>query len=599
MLRRLHRRYEAAIAGLPALSLRPAAALRSALADGYGRRDLRADLIAGLTVGIVALPLSMALAIASGVPPQHGLYTAIIGGAACALLGGSRSQVSGPTAAFVVILAPIAAKFGLGGLCVATVLAGLMLVLLGALRLGQLISYIPYPVTSGFTAGIAVVIATLQLRDFLGLEIATMPEHYAERVQALVHALPTAHWADVTVGGLTLAVLIGMPKLTHRVPAPLVALALGTIAALVLNHLWPDHLVATIGSRFSYDEGGGVLGHGIPRAAPMPLLPWNLPDPSGQPVGLSLDLVRQLLPAAFAIAMLGAIESLLSAVVADGMAETKHDPDSELVGQGIGNILAPFFGGFACTGAIARTATNIRAGSRSPIAAVTHAAFVLLAVLALAPLVSYLPMPALAALLLIVAWNMSEARHFLHVLRMAPKSDVTVQLTCFSLTVMFDMVVAVTVGIMLAALLFMRRMVEIFEVRMQDRPVSPHGPVPEGVVLYEIAGPLFFGAAHKAMGALETVAKHAYVVVLDLERVPAMDATGMVNLESAIERLNDSKTFIILAGLQEQPRRCLERAGWEQEEGRLAFTTDADQALLLAQHHRPSTPPLVAHPAPA
>jgi SulP family sulfate permease len=589
MIKRLRRRYTAAIEalpGLPEIKLRPAAALREVLAAGYTGRDLRADVMAGLVVGVVALPLSMALAIASGVAPQHGLYTAIIGGAACALLGGSRVQVSGPTAAFVVILAPIAHKFGLGGLCVATVLAGAVLFLLGALRMGQLIQYIPYPVTTGFTAGIAVVIATLQLKDFLGLTIADMPEHYTDRVHAIAVALPTTHWPDLAIGALTLAILLWWPRLTRRVPAPLVALAAASLAALALEWLSPASTVATIGSRFSY-VADGVTHAGIPRLPPLPVLPWNLPGPDGQPLGLSLGLVRALLPSAIAIAMLGAIESLLSAVVADGMAGTRHDPDAELVAQGAGNLLAPFFGGFACTGAIARTATNIRAGARSPVASVVHAVFILVAVLGLAGLVSYLPMASLAALLLLVAWNMSELKHFLHMLRVAPKSDAAVLLTCFSLTVLFDMVISVTIGVMLAALLFMRRMAELTQGKLRlDHHPALREPLPEGVVLYEIGGPLFFGAAQKAMSSLDSIAGMAKVVILELSAVPVIDATGLVGLESALTRLHRDRVHVILVGLQPQPTRALEKAGiLEDSAQELSVVADLHAAVELARGH--------------
>jgi len=427
LLRRLKRRYVAARNVLPQIALRPAFAMREALAAGYSRADLRADILAGLVVGVVALPLSMALAIASGVPPQHGIYTAIVGGTVIALLGGSRTQVSGPTAAFVVVLSPIATRFGVGGLLLATIMAGMILIVLGIARMGRLIQYIPYPVTAGFTAGIAVVIATLQLKDVLGLTVAHMPEHYLERLTALLAAAPTARAGSVAIAAVTMTILLVWPRIDKRLPSPLVALAIAGAAAWVLGRVAPAYAVETIATRFSY-ELSGVRHPGIPPLPPLPLLPWHLPGPDGQSLALTVDVLRQLAPSAFAIAMLGAIESLLSAVVADGMAGTKHDPDAELVAQGLGNMVAPFFGGIAATGAIARTATNVRAGGRSPIAAVVHAAFLLLATLLLAPLVGYLPMPALGALLVVVAWNMSDAKHCIHVVRVAPKSDVVVLL---------------------------------------------------------------------------------------------------------------------------------------------------------------------------
>ncbi|HEX6900055.1 MAG TPA: C4-dicarboxylic acid transporter DauA [Thermoanaerobaculia bacterium] len=566
------RRYQGPSGASP--PLRPAAALIATFRNGYGAGDLRADLLAGMVVGIVALPLSMALAVASGVAPQYGLYTAIVAGGVIAALGGSMVQVSGPTAAFVVLLAPISAKFGLGGLVLATLMAGVLLMILGAARLGSLIQFVPYPVTTGFTAGIAVVIATLQLKDFLGLTVAEMPEEYVERVGALARALPTLRWQDLSIGIFTLALLLLWPRITRKMPAPLVALSLGGVLAAVLARWVPGFEVATIASRFK---------DGIPQLLPLPVFPWNLPGPDGQPLGLSFGLIRELVPSAFAIAMLGAIESLLSAVVADGMTGGSHDPDAELMAQGTGNIIAPFFGGIAATGALARTATNIRSGARSPLAAIFHSLFVLLAVLLLAPVLNYLPMASLAALLLIVAWNMSEAKHFLHALRVAPRSDVVVLLTCFGLTVVFDMVVSVTVGVLLAALLFMRRMAEVSGSRLVDQHPIAKG-LPRDVLVYEVSGPLFFGAAQRAMSAFHRTAMSGVsVLVMDLSSVPAIDATGLVSLESAIERLNAMGVFVILAGVQSQPLRVLARAGWRDRKKRVAVFRSMDRAFRLAR----------------
>ena len=564
---------------------RIAPALRAALREDYGIAALRADLMAGAVVGVVALPLSMALAIASGVPPQHGLYTAIVAGFTIALLGGSPVQVSGPTAAFVVILAPISARFGLGGLLLATLAAGVILFAMGLARMGQFIEYVPYPVTTGFTAGIAVVIGTLQLKDFLGLEVARMPEHYLERLAALLRALPTVQPADVTIGLLTLALLVVWPRVSVRVPSPLVALALAALVALTLSRTVPGFSVATINTRFSYETPGG-LRPGIPRDPPRPVLPWRLPGPDGAPLRPSLDLLRQLMPSAFAIAILGAIESLLSATVADGMtSRKKHDPDAELMAQGVGNIVVPFFGGIAATGAIARTATNIRAGARSPLAAVFHSFVVLAAVVFLAPWLGYLPMASLAALLLLVAWNMSDSKHFAHLVRVSPRSDVAVLLTCFTLTVVFDMVISVTAGVLMAALLFMRRMAEVSGVELvaEGHPDLKE-PLPRGVVLYDIAGPLFFGAAQQAMHALQAVeARHVRVVILDVDHVPAIDATGIVALESLVARLNEANVKVILVGIQDQPLRALARAGWRNRKGRLRIFRSFDRGVAVAR----------------
>jgi sulfate permease, SulP family len=600
MLRTIRKRYESALSLLPSLNIRTSNALRAALRQGYSSADLRADVLAGMVVGVVALPLSMALAIASGVAPQHGLYTAIVAGGVIALLGGSRTQVSGPTAAFVVVLVPIAQRFGVGGLLVATFMAGAILVGLGLAHLGRLIQYIPYPVTTGFTAGIAVVIATLQLKDFLGLQVEHLPDHYPERVAALASAAPSARVAEIGVGAVTLALLLLWPRITKRVPAPLIALGVAGVAAYLLKRANADLAVATVGTRFSY-LADGVTHPGIPQLPPLPVLPWRFPGPGGQPLALSFELFQQLLPSAFAIALLGAIESLLSAVVADGMAGTKHDPDTELVAQGVGNMLSPFFGGFAATGAIARTATNIRSGARSPIASFVHALFVLASVLLLAPLLSHLPMAAMAALLLLVAWNMSEVKHFIHVMRVAPKGDVFVQVACFLLTVLFDMVVAVTAGVILAALLLMRRMVEISGSRLSEGQESGlREPLPAGVVLYEIAGPLFFGATQKAMSSLDAISAKTRVVILDVTAVPAMDATGLVNLESSLERLAKDRILVLLAGLQPQPSKLLDKAGLGPVEGELVFCDSVDDAVTLARSrlglaappggHAPSTP---------
>lgn len=550
----------------PAPRLRLAPALVDSLRGGYGRRDLLADLLAGASVGCVALPLSMALAVASGVAPQHGLYTAIVAGALIALLGGSHVQVSGPTAAFVVVLAPIASKHGLSGLMIATVLAGLMLIVFGMARLGGLIQFIPYPVTTGFTAGIAIVIAFLQLRDFLGLTVMDWPDHFLDRLVALTLALPTLRLSEVAIGAFTLAVLLLWPRVSARIPSPLVGLTAGGLAAWALSFLGPDWSVETISSRFHYDIAG-VAGHGIPRLPPLFAFPWSQAGAAdmGSP-GLSLALIRELAPAAGAIAMLGAIESLLSAVVSDGMTGRRHDPDAELVAQGVGNVVAPFFGGFAATGAIARTATNVRAGARSPLASFFHAGFLLASMIALAPLLGALPMASMAALMLVVAWNMSHVRHVARTMRLAPRSDRFVLATCVTLTVVFDMVVSVTVGVLLASMLFMRRMIAISgATRLESEHVAVPGGLPPGLAVYEIAGPLFFGAAHKAVATLGAIGADVRVVVLDLGQVPFLDETGVVNLESAVARMRREGRQVVLSGIRQQPRSLLEHRAFMRE----------------------------------
>ena len=546
--------------------------MRRAFVAGYGAGDLRADVLAGMVVGVVALPLSMALAIASGVPPQHGLYTAVVAGTVAALAGGSKVQVTGPTAAFVVILAPIVEQHGVGGLLTAGFLAGILLVAMGVARLGRFVEFIPYPVTTGFTAGIATVIGTLQVKDALGLHVARMPEHFLGKLAAFWAARGTASLVEAGVAAATFALLLLAPRVTRRIPAPLVALA--TVATVA----WATGLdVDTVGTRFHTTIGGRDYA-GIPPLPPLPRLPWGT-----QTVGF--DLVRNLLPSAFAIAMLGAIESLLSAVVADGMTGKRHDPDAELVGQGLANMVAPFFGGIAATGALARTAANVRAGARSPLASVTHALVVLASVLVLAPLVAHLPMASLAALLVLIAWNMLEVRHIEHMLRVAPRSDVFVLVTCYLLTVVFDMVLAVGAGVVLASFLFMNRMAEITQSRVfeADQNGETERVLPAGVALYEIAGALFFGAAKNAMLALDAISSNVRIVVIGLGRVGVVDASGLVALESALDRLQRTRRFVIIAGPLPEPRHVFEKAELEVRMDHVLFAENVEQALDIAR----------------
>lgn len=525
------------------------------------------DLIAGVTVGIIAIPLAMALAIGSGVPPQYGLYTSAIAGMVIALSGGSRFSVSGPTAAFVVILYPVAQQFGLAGLLMATLLSGLFLVLFGLARFGRLIEYIPLSVTLGFTSGIGITIATMQIKDFLGLEMAHVPEHYLQKVGALAMALPTVNTGDAAIGIVTLAVLILWPRLGIRLPGHLPALLAGCAVMGVVNLLGGE--VATIGSRFHYVLADGAQGHGIPPLLPQLVLPWNLP---GSTFTLSWDSLQALLPAAFSMAMLGAIESLLCAVVLDGMTGTKHNANSELIGQGFGNLVAPFFGGITATAAIARSAANVRAGATSPVSAVIHALLVLLALLALAPLLSWLPLSAMAALLLMVAWNMSEAHKVVNLLRRAPRDDIIVMLICMSLTVLFDMVIAISVGIVLASLLFMRR------VARMTRTVPLSVALADDVLAVRVTGPLFFAAAEGVFSPLLQQAEGKRVVVMQWDAVPVLDAGGLDALQRFIERLPQGCELRICQ-LEFQPLRTLARAGVQPIPGRLAFFPDQASAL--------------------
>ena len=559
-------------------------ALRSSLAARPTLKDVRADLLAGLTVGVVALPLSMALAIAVGVPPQHGLYTAIVAGAVIAVTGGSAVNISGPTAAFVVVLLPIVQAHGLGGLLIAGLLAGLLLVGMGIGRLGALIEVVPYPVTVGFTAGIGVVIATLQIKDLLGLDLALADGHFTDRLLATLGALPTLRWQEALVGGATLAVLILWPRIDKRLPAHLVAVVAGSVLAWAAGLAIDGFSVETIGSRFHYDIGG-VTGNGIPPLLPAFAWPWQQPGPDGAPVGLSFGLVRDLLGAALAIAVLGALESLLCAVVADGMSGRRHDPNDELIGQGIGNIVAPLFGGIPATAAIARTATNVRAGATSPLAGVVHALFLLAAVLVLAPWLAYVPMATMAALLLIVAWNMSDAGHFVRTLRIAPNPDRATLLACFTLTVLFDMVIAVGVGMALASVLFIRRSIELTGVTLVDteRPEHAHqAPLPPGVIVYDINGPLFFGSAQRALKSIAVVNPNIRVVVLDMGDVTMLDMTGIVAMESIVKGLADRGLGLVVMGLAPRMVLKLRRAGVRPKEGSVELARGLREALDIA-----------------
>lgn len=555
-------------------------ALRQAFASGYSLNALKGDISAGLTVGIIAIPLAMALAIAVGVPPQHGLYTVLIGGALIALTGGSRFNVSGPTAAFVVILLPITQQFGVGGLLLCTVMAGIILISMALLRAGALLQFIPYPVTLGFTAGIGVVIATLQIKDAFGLENIEPAANYIEQITALVGALPSIHLGDTLVAAITLAVLIIWPRFVPKIPGHLVALTVGSFVGLALNNA--DISVATLGQRFSYVVDG-VSHPGIPPFLPTFMWPWEFAGPDGKPMVLSFELIRQLLAPAFAIAMLGAIESLLCAVVADGMAGTKHDPNGELLGQGLGNIVAPLFGGITATAAIARSAANVRAGAFSPIAAIIHAGVVLLAMLFLAPMFSHLPMAALAALLLMVAWNMSEPKHVVHTLRIAPRNDVLVLVTCLSLTVLFDMVLAVGVGLLLAAGLFIKSMSELTDTASVSRDQHNVPDLPDSVAVYAIRGPLFFGATEKALSVLRKFNPEIRVVIIDLRAVPMLDMTALAALSNVLMDYQKNNIGIIFLGSSARVRHKMRRAGIRLAHNKLSYVSNFSMAKTRAQ----------------
>jgi sulfate permease, SulP family len=520
-------------------------ALIQSKAEGlWSLSQVRPNLIAGLIVGVVALPLAMAFAIASGARPEQGLYTAIVAAVLTALFGGTRTQISGPTGAFIAVLSIITAQHGIAGLQMATLMAGIILVAFGAAGLGSVIKFIPRPVIAGFTAGIGVIIFVGQWKDFFGLSPAPSGLRFHEKLWALIQAFPTMNPATAGLACLSLAILLVGARYLKRIPGPLVAL----VAVTVIQ--WAFHFkgVATIGSAFG----------GIPRSFPMPSFP-----------AVSVAQIFSLVGPAFTIALLGAIESLLSAVVADGMAGTRHDSNQELIGQGIANIFSPLFGGFAATGAIARTATNIRNGATGPMAALVHSAFLILVILLLAPIASAIPLCCLSAILFVVAWNMSEVPYVMRLLLRAPKPDVAVLLLTFLLTVFVDLVVAVNVGVIVAALLFMRRSADAVNIELHSESGSGSGPglapapalQKEGVLVYMIEGPLFFGAAETLERALVHIRRQARVLVLRLGQVPFVDATGITALEDMIKDFRRRGAAVVLTEVRPNVRYKLERAG--------------------------------------
>lgn len=550
----------------------------SVIKNSYSVKNLKQDVLAGISVGIIAIPLAMALAIASGVPPQYGLYTAVVAGFIIALTGGSRYSISGPTAAFVVLLYPIAQEFGLGGLLVATVMSGVILVMMSLLKLGRLIQYIPEPVTLGFTAGIGVVIATLQINDFLGLSITNLPEHFFDKINALVLAMPLADMPSTVVAITTLSVMLIWPKLNTQIPSHLPAIVIGSGLAWLLNQYGAS--IETIGTRFNYQLPNGEIGMGIPPMLPSYELPWLQSGVDGKPIELNWTMLQALLPSAFAIAMLGAIESLLCAVVLDGMTGKRHSANSELLGQGIGNIIAPFFGGIPATAAIARSAANVNAGAYSPISGVIHSLVLLIGLVSLASVLAYLPMPAMAALLLVVAWNMSEAHKAVHLVKSAPYSDIIVFLTCFFLTVCFDMVIAITVGIVLSALLFMKEIAEmtkLYDISQNKRYIDT--PIAKDWLVLKINGPLFFAAADTIFLEVTQLAKCKRTVVLYMDGVSILDAGGLNALNKLIDTLQQSNTQLVIADLQFQPIRTLARAKVQPISGLLYFYPTLREAL--------------------
>ncbi|NYT59620.1 sulfate permease [Alcaligenaceae bacterium] len=525
-----------------------------------GRQHWLANIVAGIVVGIVALPLAMAFAIASGVKPEQGLYTAIIAGIAVSLFGGSRVQIAGPTGAFIVILSGVVAQHGVEGLQIATLMAGVILLLFGLARMGAVIKFIPAPVIVGFTAGIGVIIWVGQWKDFFGLP-DVQGTHFHEKLWQLVQVLPQFDWATtlMAIASLLLVVFTSRIPRMSRVPGPLCALVLITMIQALFNF----ESVATIGSTF------GEIPRGLPSFA------WP---------NITLTRLVELIGPAFAIAMLGAIESLLSAVVADGMTGTRHNSNRELVGQGLANVLSPLFGGIAATGAIARTATNIRNGGNSPIAGVVHAVVLILVLLFLAPLASSIPLATLAAILFVVAWNMSNLRHVVGMIKRAPRADVVILLVTFCLTVFADLVVAVNIGVVLAMLHFLRRMSESVVVRRQDdgslhKELAHEGiaEVPPGVLVYTIEGPFFFAAADAFQRVLVETHTDPKVLLIRLGHVPFIDATGLEALEDAVMIMQGRGIRVILVEANDRVRSKLQKMGLISKLG------GADISLSLAE----------------
>lgn len=556
-----------------------------AIVDAYragllARRHWMQNIVAGLIVGVVALPLAMAFAIASGVKPEQGIYTSIIAGVVVSLFGGSRIQIAGPTGAFIVILAAIVAQHGVAGLQIATLMAGVILLFLGLARMGAVIKYIPLPVIVGFTAGIGVVIWVGQWKDFFGLP-AVQGTHFHEKLWALLQVFPQLDPATTALAILSLLLVIFGPRVPalRRVPGPLIALVVVTVLQAIIGF----DTVATIGS--TYGE--------IPRSLPMPVMPE-----------ITLTQLVELIGPAFAIAMLGAIESLLSAVVADGMAGTRHHSNQELVGQGLANILAPIFGGIAATGAIARTATNVRNGGNSPIAGVMHALCLVFILLFLAPLAANIPLATLAAILFVVAWNMSDVRHVIKLVKGAPRPDVIILLVTFALTVFTDLVVAVNIGVVLAMLHFLRRMSESVVVRQQDDDrlqrelaLEGLGDLPPDVIVYAVEGPFFFAAVEAFERALSNTRTDPRVLIIRLQHVPFIDATGLKTLEGVVEQFRSRNVAVIFTEVNERVRGKMRRMGLLRRVGEDNVVATLGEAIARLNAGEPSGPPSPPHAA--
>ena len=532
----------------------------------YSFKKFSADLTAGLSVGIIALPLAIAFGIASGVKPEQGLYTAIIAGFLISFFGGSRVQVGGPTGAFVIIVYGIIQKYGYANLVICTFMAGIILVAMGLLKMGALIKYIPQPVTSGFTSGIAVIIALVQVKDFLGLKMDALPADFFEKVKLLIEYLPTTHLPTLVVGVLSLAFLFIWPRLiTFKIPASLILMIGGTLAIILLKIP-----LETIGSRF------GEVPNTFPR--------FVVPE-------LSFAHLTDLISPAFTIALLAAIESLLSAVVADGLTQDRHDSNTELIAQGLANITVPFFGGIPATGAIARTVANIENGAQSPVAGLIHAMTLLIIMLVAAPFAAYVPLVILSAVLLRVAYNMGEWEEFKRLHRL-PKSDAAVFLTTFILTVLFDLTIAVEIGMVLAAMLFIKKVsdnTQIIQITPETEAEGAHHSIhgktiPEGVMIYDIYGTFFFGAAEKMEQTLQTLHQLPKILILRMHRVTVMDTTALYALEVLVKKMKAANKHVILSAPHTQPYFMMSQAGFIEKMGHNFIASDLDDALKKSEH---------------
>lgn len=529
----------------------------------YKAQDFTSDLVAGLTVGLVALPLAMAFGIASGVSPQSGIYTAVVAGFLISALGGSRTQIGGPTGAFVVIISGIIAKFGLSGLLMVTLMAGVILVVMGLTGLGTAVKFIPRPVTIGFTNGIALLIASTQIKDFLGLTTPPVPSEFLGRMEVIAKDISTTHLPTLLVGSVSLAVILLVPRLTKKIPGSIVALLLGTVSVALL------HLpIATIGSKFG----------GIPQGLP----PFAIPQ-------FHANLIMPLLPSALTVALLAAVESLLSAVVADGMSGDKHNSNMELIAQGVANIFTPLFGGIPATGAIARTATNIRSGAKTPVAGMIHALTLLLILMVAAPLARFIPLATLAAVLFVVAYNMGEWKEIGIILKLS-KTDKAVWAVTFFLTVFADLTVAVEVGIGLAALLYIHRVAETTTVSTVTAEYIENGrahtlqdkTVPSFVTILRIHGPFLFGTTDKLAEETADINRFAPVVILRIRNMTAIDATGLHALEVFSDRLKKAGKTLLLCGARDQPAKLLEQSEFMEHIGKVNILPHVEAALLRA-----------------